>query len=175
MKDEQDHHNRGGLIAFLFSVSFCLVFFIYVSFIHPGVDLREVYEDDMASDEELLLAQKDLETPWISTDAVIAHGRRVYENNCAVCHGPGGKGDGPAGPASNPPARNLVEGNWQKGGSSIEMYKTLKDGIEGTTMASFSYLSSKDRWAMVAFVRSITDNLVPDDEEELEQYAATAN
>lgn len=174
MKDTQDHHNKGGLIAFIFSVSFCLVFFIYVSFIHPGIDLKEIYEDDMPSGE-LLLAENGLDKPWVSSEAVIAHGSTVYQNNCAVCHGPGGKGDGPAGQASNPPARNLVEGNWQKGGSSIALYETLKNGIPGTTMASFSYLSPKDRWAMVVYIRSITDNVVPDDEDELEQYAAAAN
>jgi hypothetical protein len=37
-------YNRGGYIAFMFSMAFTVVFFIYIAFIHPGVDLKEVEE-----------------------------------------------------------------------------------------------------------------------------------
>ena len=37
-------YNRGGYIAFMFSMAFTIVFFIYIAFIHPGVDLKEVEE-----------------------------------------------------------------------------------------------------------------------------------
>ena len=35
-------YNRGGYIAFMFSMVFTMAFFIYIAFIHPGVDLKEV-------------------------------------------------------------------------------------------------------------------------------------
>jgi uncharacterized membrane protein len=35
-------YNRGGYIAFMFSMAFTIVFFIYIAFIHPGVDLKEI-------------------------------------------------------------------------------------------------------------------------------------
>ena len=35
-------YNRGGYIAFMFSMAFTIVFFIYIAFIHPGVDLKEL-------------------------------------------------------------------------------------------------------------------------------------
>ena len=35
-------YNRGGYIAFMFSMAFTVVFFIYLAFIHPGVDLKEI-------------------------------------------------------------------------------------------------------------------------------------
>jgi hypothetical protein len=35
-------YNRGGYIAFMGSMAFTLAFFIYIAFIHPGVDLHEI-------------------------------------------------------------------------------------------------------------------------------------
>ena len=35
-------YNRGGYIAFMASMAFTLSFFIYIAFIHPGVDLHEI-------------------------------------------------------------------------------------------------------------------------------------
>ena len=34
-------YNRGGMITFTFSMVLTLVFFVYVGFIHSGVDLKE--------------------------------------------------------------------------------------------------------------------------------------
>ena len=35
-------YNRGGMLAFSFSMVVTLAFFVYVSFIHSGVDLKEI-------------------------------------------------------------------------------------------------------------------------------------
>ncbi len=35
-------YNRGGMLAFSFSMVITLAFFIYVAFIHSGVDLQEI-------------------------------------------------------------------------------------------------------------------------------------
>ncbi len=40
-----DDHNRGGKIAFLFAMFFNILFFIYIAFIHEGVDLKEIPEE----------------------------------------------------------------------------------------------------------------------------------
>ena len=37
-------YNRGGMLAFSFSMVVTLVFFVYVAFIHSGVDLQEIKE-----------------------------------------------------------------------------------------------------------------------------------
>lgn len=36
-------------------------------------------------------------------------GRRLYVENCALCHGPSGKGDGPAGRGLNPAPKDLTQ------------------------------------------------------------------
>lgn len=37
-------YNRGGMIAFSFSMVITIVFFVYVAFIHSGVDLKEIQQ-----------------------------------------------------------------------------------------------------------------------------------
>ncbi len=37
-----DKYNRGGMLAFLFSMAFSISFIIYLAFIQGGVDLKEV-------------------------------------------------------------------------------------------------------------------------------------
>ena len=39
----------------------------------------------------------------------IARGKELFQTHCVVCHGPGGKGDGPAAAGLNPKPPNLVK------------------------------------------------------------------
>jgi mono/diheme cytochrome c family protein len=181
MDKKPDEYNKSGLIAMAGSVAFCLLFFIYIAFVHPGVDLKEVPEEVAA---EGGLAQGggapavDVTTiakPWEPNEALVAHGAKVYKTACAVCHGNTGLGDGAAGAALNPPARNLVEGKWKKGGSSKELFVTLQEGIPGGSMASFKHLPKTDRWALVQFIRSITKDKSADDPAQLEAFGAKAD
>lgn len=180
-KNEKDTYNRGGLIAFLFSMIFSLVFFAYLSFMHKGIDLREVPQEAMAPVAEQEADQEaapfdvsQVEKPWVFTEEMAQYGNKVFQTNCAICHGQGGKGDGPAGQGLNPPPRNLIEGNWTQGGTPIDLYVTLQKGIPGTSMAPFQHLPKADRWAMVHFIRSITKNKPEINDAKLEEFAKTA-
>lgn len=173
MDNNRDEHNRAGLVAFLFSVGFCLVFFIYIAYIHPGVDLKEVANEPVA-EVSGAVDVATIEKPWVENEALVQHGQKIYKMNCAVCHGDSGKGDGAAGAALVPPPRNLVEGKWKIGGSSIELFTTLQNGIAGGSMASFKHLPKVDRWALVQYIRSITQNKGADDSAKLDAYGASA-
>lgn len=35
-------YNRGGYMAFMFCMAVTMIFFVYIAFIHPGVDLKEL-------------------------------------------------------------------------------------------------------------------------------------
>ncbi|MCB0390867.1 MAG: c-type cytochrome [Bdellovibrionales bacterium] len=180
-----DPYNRGGMWAFLLSFSFSVVFFIWIAFIHPGVNLNEIPEEvqkAMSADQSqqpqsesapAVAAGKKEPTgdPWVSSPEMIAQGKEVYSKNCAVCHGNEGKGDGPG---SGGMARNLVEGQWKAGGDSISLFKTIAGGLPGTTMVSFKHIPKNDRWALVHFIRSITQNKVKDDPKAVAEFAASA-
>jgi mono/diheme cytochrome c family protein len=174
MDNNNDQYNKGGLVAFVFSMVFCFVFFVYIAFVHPGVDLKEVAET-VPADGVPVFNMSSVEKPWVPNEEVAKHGAKVYATNCAVCHGAEGKGDGAAGAGLNPKPRNLVAGGWKQGGDSISQYKTLQNGIPGGSMASFKHLPKADRWALVQFIHSITQDKTADDPEALEKFAATAD
>jgi mono/diheme cytochrome c family protein len=96
---------------------------------------------------------KTLMTP---SPELIARGKVLFENNCAACHGAQGGGDGPAAATMNPRPRNLAKPDgWVNGYHSPGIFKTLSEGVRGTSMASFDYLPKKDRMALVHYVQSL--------------------
>lgn len=166
MSNNVGDYNRGGMYAFVFAMVFTTVFFTYVSFIHPGIDLKEVTETvsgpatQTVAEEPADADISQVKDPWVSSAAMIAHGRAVFMTNCQMCHGPKGLGDGPAGKSLVPPPRNFVEGKWKKGGSEVDIFNVIANGIEGSSMVSFKHLPEKDRWALVHFIQSITHNKI---------------
>jgi mono/diheme cytochrome c family protein len=181
MDYNRDDYNKGGLIAFVGTVAFCILFFIYISFVHPGIDLKEIPEGTAEGGAAQTLAAAPVDPdvskiakPWLENADMLAHGKFVFKNNCAICHGDQGMGDGPAGKALVPPPRNFVEGKWRYSGTSDGLWQTIANGSPGTSMASMKHLPKVDRWAVIQFVRSITKNKIKDDPAKLEAFAKTA-
>ena len=176
---QKDSYNRGGFIAFVFSMVFSLGFFIYVSLIHEGIDLKEIPQaaEQTVAEGEAAPAAVDtskITDPWVENEAMIQQGAKVYAQNCAVCHGEKGAGDGAAGQALTPKPRDLIAGQWTQSGDSAGLFKTITEGIPGTSMAPFGHLPVNDRWALVQFIHSITKNKVADDAAKLEAFAKSA-
>jgi mono/diheme cytochrome c family protein len=85
-----------------------------------------------------------------------ARGKELYEINCIQCHGPLGKGDGPAAGTMNPRPRDFSSPNgWTYGYDLPGIFKTLSEGVQGTSMASFDYMSRRDRMALAHYVQSL--------------------
>lgn len=107
------------------------------------------------------------ETPWISSEVLVAHGKKVYQNQaCNTCHGDEGRGDGPAGGALNPRPRNFHEDEgWKNGRKPSEVFKTLTEGMG--LMPSYSTLSIGDRWAVAHYVLSLGSTPPADTPEDL--------
>lgn len=65
-------YNRGGMIAFTFSMVVTLVFFVYVAFIHSGVDLKEIPKSESVtaeSDTEQQAADAEEEATEAETES----------------------------------------------------------------------------------------------------------
>ncbi|NQZ01010.1 MAG: c-type cytochrome [Bdellovibrionales bacterium] len=182
----EDTYNKGGFYAFLFSMGFSLLFFVYIAFVHPGVDLKEIPESEMQAEQTLAeggeaeaepakkVDVSNVKEPWLTSEDLVAHGATVYKTNCAICHGDKGLGDGMAGKGLNPPPRNLVEGGWKNGGSRIALYETLQKGLEGTSMAAFGHLPKVDRWALVHWIQSVSKDVTPDEDSKVAAFAKGA-
>lgn len=169
-------YNNSGLKAFGFSMVFVFAFFIYVVFIDHGVDLKENVRDPNAPAEAAgpVFDITKVPEPWVSSPEIVTYGQKFFKTNCAMCHGDEGKGDGPAGLALNPRPRNLVEGKWTQGDGVIAHYKVIQNGIPGTSMAAFAHFKTADRWAVIHYIDSITNNKSKDDAAKVAEFAKTA-
>jgi putative copper export protein/mono/diheme cytochrome c family protein/peroxiredoxin len=86
----------------------------------------------------------------------IANGLRLYGEHCAVCHGVGGYGDGPAAPGLRPPPADLTAKHTADH-TAGDIFWWLTHGKPGTAMPGFAaQLSEEDRWDLINFVRALS-------------------
>jgi mono/diheme cytochrome c family protein len=101
--------------------------------------------------KEVATGGSKFKKPWIPSDELKAHGKTIYDAQCAVCHGAAGEGNGAAAAALNPKPRNFKDGEgWKNGRKVSEIFVTLKMGLG--SMPSFATLPSDDRWALVHYI-----------------------
>lgn len=86
--------------------------------------------------------------------ANLAAGQQTYAQNCAVCHGTSGKGDGPSAAALNPKPFDLTV--HARAHTEGELFWWVSKGISGTAMVSWeTALSDLQRWQVVAYIRTL--------------------
>lgn len=83
-------------------------------------------------------------------EETLAAGSKLYRRNCLHCHGLAGDGRGPTGPWVNPHPRDFRQGKFKfissnPGGNKIkprrdDIIRSLKNGVEGTSMPAFGLL-----------------------------------
>jgi len=90
----------------------------------------------------------------------LEHRRGLYRQHCAICHGIGGQGDGPAASVLSTEPRNFALGAFKY--RSIEgeglptradLRKVVEQGVPGTAMPSFALVPAAEREALVEYVR----------------------
>jgi mono/diheme cytochrome c family protein len=99
----------------------------------------------------------DPETLIKPSAELTAHGQELFESNCVPCHGSLGRGDGPAAGTMIPHPRNFASPvGWKNGVDLPGIFKTLSEGIPGTSMAPFDYLTRRDRMALAHQVQALS-------------------
>ncbi|HAV78233.1 MAG TPA: hypothetical protein DCX53_12865, partial [Anaerolineae bacterium] len=83
-----------------------------------------------------------------------ADGAKVFQTNCETCHGPQGRGDGPAGQALVPRPRNLAD--LQAVASDDYLFWRISAGKPGTSMIGWKGILNEDQiWQAVVFIRTL--------------------
>src|SRR4030042_5507850 len=93
--------------------------------------------------------------PPKKTPELLSQGKKLYEQNCALCHGANGDGKGPAGVALKPPPRtfNVSLDQWTYSKGNLQkVFDIITKGIPNTAMVKWDQLSEQERWALVYFV-----------------------
>jgi mono/diheme cytochrome c family protein len=97
-------------------------------------------------------ADKAKKNPVAGGATAIAAGKNVAQVNCVSCHGPGGKGDGPAAVALNPKPADWTSKRVQDE-SDGELFWKISNGRGA--MPPWKHLPENDRWSVVHFIRSL--------------------
>jgi mono/diheme cytochrome c family protein len=83
----------------------------------------------------------------------VGNAKKSVETNCVSCHGPLGKGDGPAAAALPPPKpANWTSEAVQKQ-SDGELFWKISNGRGA--MPPWKHLPDKDRWEIVNYIRTL--------------------
>lgn len=88
----------------------------------------------------------DVPPPPREKPDLLERGEILYlRHACGTCHGTEGQGKAPA--------RDFTRGRFIRGAEMQDLYLTLKVGIAGTAMPSYSALPDEELWALAAYVR----------------------
>jgi mono/diheme cytochrome c family protein len=91
-----------------------------------------------------------------SSKELADQGKTLYQNNCASCHGQSGKGDGvEAGKLSTHP-NDFTDQGFMAKISAANIYQAISSGKSPDMPAYASTLNDNERWALVAYLRSLT-------------------
>jgi mono/diheme cytochrome c family protein len=91
--------------------------------------------------------------PVEPTEASVARGLELYQQNCVTCHGVDGRGDGPTAPTLNPaPSDFRLHVPYH---TDVELFRFIADGYPGTAMPAWrDEFSEEDIWNLVNFLRA---------------------
>lgn len=139
----------------------------------PDRDLRAVVEYLKTFSKKWLIAASYANPvtipnppPWLmDRNASAVHvraGRSLFVANCQPCHGPEGRGNGPAaaeledewGQPAVP--TDLTQPSLKSGAEPRDIYRALVTGLNGTPMPSFlDSTTEEQRWDLVAFILAL--------------------
>jgi mono/diheme cytochrome c family protein len=101
-------------------------------------------------------AGRELTNPFPATAENLDRGQYIYSNYCAVCHGPGGAGDGPIIPKyPNPPAYQTETSKSLADGTMFHVITVGRNNMP----AHAPQVSAEDRWKVILYIRKLQGKL----------------
>jgi len=95
------------------------------------------------------------QNPTANDAATLARGQQLFAQNCAVCHGPLGKGNGELAPQLKPRPADL-SGSHAATHTDGDLSWWISRGIPGTGMPAFgATLPDEDIWALIRYLRTL--------------------
>ncbi|WP_437707547.1 c-type cytochrome [Sorangium sp. So ce448] len=127
------------------------------------VGVRELVEAKVAADRVAIAARgardrvasafRLAEAPLSRPDA--ARGAALYQENCAICHGPTGHADTRRAASLVPPPANFHDPIIAEQLAPVGVESAVRFGVSGTAMVPFTFLSARDRWELAFHVAGL--------------------
>ncbi|MCU6435305.1 cytochrome c/FTR1 family iron permease [Undibacterium sp. Jales W-56] len=83
-------------------------------------------------------------------------GAKLYQSQCASCHGVSGHADGPLSATLNPPPIALADHGRAQERSVFSLQQIITQGVAGTSMRGFTELTDEERWAIAYFASTMS-------------------
>lgn len=98
------------------------------------------------------------ENPLRPIEENVIKGKKLFDQNCAACHGSSGLGDGDAGKSLNPRPTNIAAFSKMPMATDGYLFWTITEGgiPLGTAMPAFkSTLKEEDIWQIILYLREL--------------------
>jgi cytochrome c oxidase cbb3-type subunit 2 len=143
-----------GALALLLVVDVGRSIFARVGYAHP----TSIWQPDPAVYADLAWP------PGANLGPDVPLGRRVYAERCAVCHGPDGRGNGPAAPSLIPRPRDFTLGQFKykstppgEPPTDADLTRVVSDGLPASAMPYWrDVLDTAAIRAVVAYVKTLS-------------------
>jgi c(7)-type cytochrome triheme protein len=107
---------------------------------------------------------KAAQSGMAASPELLERGKNLYLQDCAICHGDKGDGNGPSAGGLDPRPRDFTAGKFKFRSTSssslptdFDIFRTITWGVPGTSMPTFSFLSFQDRFALCHFIKTFSD------------------
>ena len=109
------------------------------------------------ADADLPPAYRKIPVPEdrLSSAAALEHGRALFLQHCALCHGVAGDGRGQRREGFVRPPRDFRSSLWRTATTPRRVFYAVKEGLPGTAMPSWKTLADDELWDLTAYVLSI--------------------
>jgi DMSO reductase family type II enzyme heme b subunit len=107
-------------------------------------------------------------------------GKAVYDRKCAWCHGEKGDGKGPAAELLDPRPRDFTGGVYKirstvsRTPTDQDIFRVITDGMPGTSMPPWAVLPERDRWNLVAYIKTFAGDKLKDPPKKVDLPAEVA-
>ena len=91
----------------------------------------------------------------MTSPAARQRGRQLFLQDCALCHGERGDGQGARRSAFQTPPRDLTNEAWQRSTSPPRVFRAIRDGLPGTAMPAWRPLGDPAIGDLTAYVLSL--------------------
>ena len=108
-------------------------------------------------DRDLPPAYRDLEVPEerLRSPAARRHGRELYVQYCAFCHGERADGRGPRRASLSTQPADFSDPTWRASTTPRRVYFVIREGVSGTPMPAWPTLKQSETWDLVGYLLSV--------------------
>lgn len=94
----------------------------------------------------------------LASDEARERGREIFRDKCALCHGVRADGNGVRKEGLSGRPVDFGSKDWRATTSALRVYTVVSHGERGTSMPGWPTLSDQERWEVVAYVLSVSED-----------------